>query len=188
MTKDKIKETGIKKSAYRPKIIPSSIAVNKIKSSINVLLELTGSFKFIHTYITKLFSKRERFSREFIKGEGIEIGALHLPLKVYKAKVTYVDRMNVGELRQHYPELRKFSLINVDIVDNGETLRKIKNESQDIDHINNDFKKGGRYSRKLHYYEWTEKIGFKKDILKKSEEFMSAKYSIHFYVWTSIHL
>lgn len=195
-----------------------------------------GLFKFIHTFIAELFSKRKKLSKQFIKGEGIEIGALHLPLEVYKAKVTYVDRMDVKDLRKHYPELKKFPLIRVDIVDNGEYLRKIKNKSQDfvianhfiehcenpilvlknhlrvlkkngilywaipdqrytfdytrklttIDHINNDFKMGGKYSRKAHYYDWVENImGLKKDILKKSQELMSAKYSIHFHVWSS---
>lgn len=218
-------------------IVYSYAVVFKLKSFINAVLKLTGLFKFIHILITKLFSKREKLSKQFIKGEGIEIGALHLPLKVYKAKVTYVDRMNVGDLRKHYPELGKFPFMRVDVIDNGECLRKIKNESQDfvisnhfiehcenpiavlknhlrvlkrngtlywaipdkrhtfdnvrnlttVDHINNDFKRGGKYSRKAHYYEWVEKIiGLKNSAaVKKSKELMSTKYSIHFHVWTS---
>lgn len=106
--------------------------VNELKSFVNTILELTGLFKFIHTLIVKLFSKREKLSKQFIKGEGIEIGALHLPLKTYKAKVTYVDRMDVASLRKQYPELRKFSLMTVDVIDNGEYLKKIKNKSQDF--------------------------------------------------------
>ena len=210
-------------------------AVNKLKDLINHILKLTGLFKFINTRITKLFSKREKLSKQFIKGEGIEIGALHLPLKTYNANVTYLDRMDVTGLRNTYPELEKFSLVKVDIIDNGETLRKIKNDSQDfvianhfiehcenpiavlknhlrvlrkngilywaipdkrynfdnirnlttVDHINNDFKKGGRYSRKEHYYEWVEKImSLKKDVLKRSKELMEDQFSIHFHVWT----
>lgn len=206
-------------------------------SFVNAVLESTGLFKFIHTLITKIFSKREKLSKQFIKGEGIEIGALHLPLKTYNAKVTYIDRIDVKALRKHYPELKKFPLTAVDIIDNGESLKKIENESQNfvvanhfiehcenpiavlknhlrvlkkdgivywvipdkrytfdntrnlttIDHINNDFKKGGKYSRKMHYCEWSEKImGLKNnDVIKKSKELMDSQYSIHFHVWTS---
>ena len=235
MTNNKM-ENQLERSAYKLEIIYRHDLVIRLKNFINDILEITGLFKFTHTLITKLFSKREALSKQFIKGKGIEIGALHLPLKTYNAKVTYVDRMDVKGLRKHYPELRKFSLMKVDIIDNGERLAKIKNESQDfvianhfiehcenpiavlknhlrvlkkngilywaipdkryifdnsrnlttVDHIDNDFKKGGRYSRKEHYYEWVEKImGLKNsDAVKKSKELMNTKYSIHFHVWT----
>lgn len=224
-------------NAHKFKNVYSFSVVLKFKSLINEALKFLGIFELIHILITKLFSKRQKLSKQFIKGKGIEIGALHLPLKVYKAKVIYVDRMNVGDLRKHYPELGKFTFSEVDIVDNGETLRKIKNESQDfvisnhfiehcenpievlknhlrvlkrngivywaipdkrytfdytrnlttIEHINTDFNRGSKYSRKAHYFEWVENIiGLKNDAaVKKSKELMNAQYSIHFHVWTS---
>lgn len=76
---------------------------------------------------------RETVASFYIKGTGIEIGALYLPLKVPRsAKVSYVDRMNVPDLRKQYPELRSRKFVNVDIVDNGETLEAIKDVSQDF--------------------------------------------------------
>ena len=76
---------------------------------------------------------RELITNMYIKGNGIEIGALYRPLIVPKiAKVKYVDRMDVPDLRKHYPELNSFDLVNVDIIDNGETLEKIKDGSQDF--------------------------------------------------------
>lgn len=113
-------------------VVYGSTFVNNLKNFVNNLLKLAGLFKFINTLIVQLFSKREKLSKQYIKGKGIEIGALHLPLKTYGAKVTYVDRMNVKDLREHYPELGKFSLTDVDLIDDGEVLGKIKDESQDF--------------------------------------------------------
>ena len=69
----------------------------------------------------------------FISGEGIEIGALHNPLPVpVGAKVRYVDRMDKQSLYEQYPELRQHNLVDVDFVDNGETLLTFTENSQDF--------------------------------------------------------
>jgi SAM-dependent methyltransferase len=79
------------------------------------------------------FVSREQIAGAFIQGTGIEIGALHNPLKVNNAaKVKYVDRISNEELRQHYPELKDLPLVELDIIDNGESLGSIKNNSQDF--------------------------------------------------------
>jgi SAM-dependent methyltransferase len=76
---------------------------------------------------------REAVAVHYLAGEGIEIGALHNPLIVPSgARVRYVDRMPVNELRTHYPELVKKDLVHVDIVDDGERLTTIGNASQDF--------------------------------------------------------
>ncbi len=76
---------------------------------------------------------RELISNTYIRGVGIEIGALHNPLRVPKvAEVKYVDRMLEADLRRQYPELGEFDLVNVDIVDDGEDLRTIGNYTQDF--------------------------------------------------------
>ena len=63
---------------------------------------------------------RKVMADTFLAGEGIEIGALHLPLRVPRAaRVRYVDRMPVPELRQHYPELANENLVPVEIIDDG---------------------------------------------------------------------
>jgi predicted SAM-dependent methyltransferase len=69
----------------------------------------------------------------YLQGQGIEVGALHEPLKLSsKAKVKYVDRLSVADLRKHYPELDSLNLVNVDIIDDGERLTTIPNSSQDF--------------------------------------------------------
>lgn len=88
--------------------------------------------------ITKYFTgrsarKRRLLAATYLAGYGLEIGALHNPLEVPpQAHVTYVDRMTEKCLRQHYPELSNELLVPVHIVDNGETLASIKNDSMDF--------------------------------------------------------
>jgi predicted SAM-dependent methyltransferase len=76
---------------------------------------------------------RYAIAANYLTGEGIEIGALHLPLAVPPtARVRYVDRMTAPELRTHYPELASVNLVDVDIIDDGECLKTIASESQDF--------------------------------------------------------
>jgi SAM-dependent methyltransferase len=76
---------------------------------------------------------RLKLSVRFISGNGIEIGALHEPLGVSgRARVRYVDRMSVADLRTHYPELSNQPLVPVDILDDGEKLSSIGDDSVDF--------------------------------------------------------
>jgi predicted SAM-dependent methyltransferase len=76
---------------------------------------------------------RHVIAAAFLQGDGIEIGALHRPLIVpRRARVKYVDRMRVAQLREHYPELVKEPLAETDIVDDGETLVTIGDATQDF--------------------------------------------------------
>ncbi|MFZ5484196.1 MAG: methyltransferase domain-containing protein [Pseudomonadota bacterium] len=77
---------------------------------------------------------RRRLSFNWLRGQGIEIGALHNPLAIYpgQARVTYVDRFDEATLRQHYPELAGEALVPVGIIDDGERLASIPDDSQDF--------------------------------------------------------
>lgn len=76
---------------------------------------------------------REALASVYLSGSGIEIGALQYPLKVSRsAKVRHVDRMSVPDLRRQYPELKSRKLVSVDIIDDGETLNRIGDDSQDF--------------------------------------------------------
>jgi len=76
---------------------------------------------------------RKDIAFQYLKGEGIEVGALHAPLQVPEGvKVHYVDRMSVSDLRKQYPELAAVNLVEADIVDNGETLSSIADNSWDF--------------------------------------------------------
>jgi predicted SAM-dependent methyltransferase len=69
----------------------------------------------------------------FLRGAGLEIGALHSPLPVPSAcRVRYVDRHSVDELRREYSELAAVPFVPVDVIDDGEKLNTIAPESQDF--------------------------------------------------------
>ena len=76
---------------------------------------------------------RREFAERFLAGQGLEIGALHLPLQTpSRAHVRYVDRMSVEDLRAEYAELAEWDLTPVDVIDNGELLTTIPESSQDF--------------------------------------------------------
>jgi SAM-dependent methyltransferase len=76
---------------------------------------------------------REGLAKKFLRGHGLEIGALQRKLSVSpECRVTYVDRMSLEKLLQHYPEMARFDLQRPDIIADGETLGTILRESQDF--------------------------------------------------------
>jgi SAM-dependent methyltransferase len=79
-----------------------------------------------------IYEARDELARHFIRGSGLEIGAAYSPLQVPPGtNVTYVDRMTVDELRGHYPDLADL-ITPVDVVDDGERLTTVPDESQDF--------------------------------------------------------
>jgi SAM-dependent methyltransferase len=76
--------------------------------------------------------KRARTAR-WLRGEGIEIGALHNPMKVGpEASVRYVDRLTNEELREQYPELTGEKLVHVDVVGDAHNLGAFADGSLDF--------------------------------------------------------
>jgi SAM-dependent methyltransferase len=76
---------------------------------------------------------RRGVAEESIAGHGIEVGALHSPFPVPKAAgVQYVDHLSKTQLRAEYPELAGRPLVEVDHVDDGESLTTIPDRSQDF--------------------------------------------------------
>lgn len=76
---------------------------------------------------------RLKLARSFLRGNGIEIGALHRPLRVgRRTRVRYVDRFTCVDLRRHYPELNYHPLVPVDVIDNAELLSTFKPATVDF--------------------------------------------------------
>lgn len=76
---------------------------------------------------------RAKIAHRYLKGEGIEIGALGTPLNLPEhAKARYVDRMSSDDLYREYPEMRQRALVDPDIIDDGETLGSIPDGSLDF--------------------------------------------------------
>lgn len=79
-----------------------------------------------------MLGKRRRLAR-WLSGQGIEIGALHHPLKLpSSAHVTYVDHLPVEKLREHYPELGEEALVPVDVLGSAEDLSAFADDSLDF--------------------------------------------------------
>lgn len=74
---------------------------------------------------------REQFADKYIKGAGIEIGALCHPVRT-DADVTYVDRFDIDGLHAQYPQIPIESMCPVTVVDDGENLASVESHSQDF--------------------------------------------------------
>jgi SAM-dependent methyltransferase len=76
---------------------------------------------------------REAVARRHLRGSGVEIGALNLPLRIPpQATVTYVDNWTEAQLRDQYPELADEAIVSPDVLDDGTRLTKIPDRSQDF--------------------------------------------------------
>jgi SAM-dependent methyltransferase len=74
---------------------------------------------------------RETIAAHFLRGAGLEIGALHRPLEMPPgALVRFVDMAPAEILRTRFPEVGHVTV--PDIVDNGETLATVPDGSQDF--------------------------------------------------------
>lgn len=74
---------------------------------------------------------RAHYAEPFLQGNGIEIGALSIPMPLPAgARVHYVDRMNADDLRKMYPNAR--NLVPIDIVDDGERLGNFSSATLDF--------------------------------------------------------
>ena len=83
--------------------------------------------------IRALSSRKSRLARKYLRGSGLEIGALHSPTQVRRGvAVQYVDRLSGQELAAHYPELDSSTFVAVDVVDDAETLESVGDDSQDF--------------------------------------------------------
>ena len=76
---------------------------------------------------------RRQLARRFLEGDGLEVGALNLPLWMPRgARVRYVDRKPLEGLRAEYPEWAAWDIVAPDIVADGETLDGIPDASADF--------------------------------------------------------
>jgi predicted SAM-dependent methyltransferase len=128
---------------------------NQITNEIIIENEMIKSF--LKKALAKLSSRVNK--KKYIRGTGIEIGALHKPLDLYGLdiqKVMYVDRLSNTELRRQYPELIDLPLVTVDLVTDGSVLDVITNDSLDfiianhvIEHLDNPIRALENWCKKL---------------------------------------
>ena len=91
----------------------------------------------LESYVRKLKAaiprRRELLARRYLKGCGLEIGALHRPLPLPSAvSVQYVDIASREENILRFPELDASDIVEVDYIDDGFVLSGIPENSQDF--------------------------------------------------------
>jgi len=76
---------------------------------------------------------RKELSYRYLRGSGIEIGALQNPLEVRPdAHIRYADRLTVAEARAHYPELDQMGLVTPTIICDATSLTPVADRSVDF--------------------------------------------------------
>lgn len=85
----------------------------------------------MNTYVLDIQTNRKSYTH-YLRGQGIEIGALDGPLTIShnKAKVKYMDYKSTEDLHKHFPTLK--NIVDVDLVTSGEDLSIIPGESLDF--------------------------------------------------------
>jgi predicted SAM-dependent methyltransferase len=76
---------------------------------------------------------RADIAARYLRGDGIEIGGLDIPLHLPSAaRVRYVDRKDLAGLRADFPNLAHRAFVNVDVVDDGEVLSTFGSDELDF--------------------------------------------------------
>lgn len=108
--------------------------LNRISiQNLSALKNLNKIKKPLRGLRDKFFDKRERLARKWLNGTGLEIGALHKPLKVSETvTVLYVDRVTRERSIEKFPELPAMDIVPVAIIDDGFELSSIEDDSYDF--------------------------------------------------------
>jgi SAM-dependent methyltransferase len=107
--------------------------VSIVQSDGSFLYESGQLFRFAIALQEYELTSRVGLANRYIRGSGIEIGALQKPTRLNGAvQVRYIDRMSLQKLLEHYPEMAQIPVQAPDIVDDGQLLQHIAEDSQDF--------------------------------------------------------
>lgn len=115
------------RTGIRQALSPWSVSQKRGEANKGDLFSFSGVADLDHE------ARRRLVANLYLTGDGVEIGALHSPLRVAPtARVKYIDRMTVEQLRIHYQELNDLPLVALDIIADGELLTEVPDETQDF--------------------------------------------------------
>jgi SAM-dependent methyltransferase len=98
-----------------------------------LLAKLAALETTAHRLLVLRNEPRAYLASRFLTGDGIEIGALHRPVPLPEGcSVRYVDRKSADDLHGEYPEWERKDIGRTDIIDGGELLATIADESVDF--------------------------------------------------------
>jgi predicted SAM-dependent methyltransferase len=104
----------------------SSIKLAMRDVARRLLVRIPGGERFL-----KSINRREIVARQYLRGTGIEIGALNDALRLpWRVKVLYCDRAPLAELKRIHPGLPH--IIKPDIVDDAECMATVADLSVDF--------------------------------------------------------
>jgi SAM-dependent methyltransferase len=76
---------------------------------------------------------RTELSYRYLRGSGVEIGALQSPLALRPdTHVRYADRLTLAQARAHYPELDSLALVDPSIISDAAALSPVAERSVDF--------------------------------------------------------
>ncbi len=100
------------------------------KELTDTLKKLGGATLPLDHSMAALIEARRLLAARYLKGEGLEIGAMHCPVVVPPdVKVIYADYKSKEESIRRHPELDPTQMVDVDLIMNGETLDQIPDGS-----------------------------------------------------------
>ena len=101
----------------------------------DILDRLPASYgQFARRVFRRAFpGKRDSLAASYLRGSGIEIGAMHHPLRMPpEASVRYVDYMSRDENLKRFPEIRHLPLVDPHFVEDGFALPSFSKDSVDF--------------------------------------------------------
>lgn len=111
--------------------------LEQIRHQIGRTLRATGVDAVLTRYGADFWraniSNRDQYASRYIRGSGLEIGALHNPQKVSSGvQVRYLDKLTHQECVERFPELDAEDMVRPSVIDDGFELNNVVDSSQDF--------------------------------------------------------
>jgi len=90
-------------------------------------------FNALRQVRNRLYDRRRRVARRWLAGNGLEVGALHQPMRVPRSvRVQYVDLVSREENIRRFPHLNAAQIVDVTFIDDGFELTSLDSKAYDF--------------------------------------------------------
>lgn len=109
------------------------LSVPRGSNIVDILKLFARPWKTLREQLNRRCHPRAVMARCHLRGEGIEIGAMHFPVWPHRGmKVKYVDNTSLEDNLLRFPELRGINLVRPNYVEDGFSLASLGDGSQDF--------------------------------------------------------